>query len=78
MEKTKTYSAERKGMKFFCEYCGNIQEVEIEPLSTDKLNKPKIWADILCKECHFVIATIEAEEPGIYNFIKVKDLPQKG
>ncbi len=48
--------------------------IEIEPLKTDDLNKGKPpWGDIVCDECHFVIATISANEPGIYQFSRLEE-----
>ena len=64
-------------VKFYCESCSDdrtvCRPIKIERLSTDKLNRPKIWGDILCAECGFVIATITADEPGLYDFLKVEE-----
>ena len=59
-------------VKFCCESCGEQKNVIIDPLKTDELNKPAIWSDIRCAECNFVIATISADEPGIYDIVKVR------
>ena len=58
----------------YCEFCDQRVEVEIEPLKKDALNDVP-WGDIVCATCHFVIATISADEPGVYQFIKVAELP---
>jgi hypothetical protein len=56
-------------VRFYCEVCDEHKCVLIEPLETDELNKGKPpWGDIVCVECHFVIATISADIPGIYKF----------
>lgn len=63
-------------IKFYCEICDYHRPVEIEPLQTDDLNKGKPpWGDIVCQECHFVIATISASESGVYQFAKVIEVP---
>lgn len=63
-------------VKFYCEYCDKYTPVIIDPfLSTDSLNGESIWGDIICaiKGCNSV-TTITADEPGIYEFIKVSEL----
>lgn len=50
-------------IRFYCNCCGDHQEVEIEPLTKDNLN-PDPWGDIICKVCHFVIATVSADSVG--------------
>ena len=58
-------------VRFYCEGCGKYKNVKIEPLETDELNKGKPpWGDIVCVECHLVIATISADVPGTYSFIR--------
>ena len=64
-------------IRFYCTACQKSQSVIIERLETDVLNGSKIWGDIICKECHFVIATVEADEPGQYDFIKIENLPDE-
>ena len=51
---------ESQGIRFYCEQCEKFQPVIIGKLDTDKL-----WADILCKKCKLVLATIESDKPGI-------------
>jgi hypothetical protein len=53
---------------FYCEVCGDHQEVDIEPLKKDDLN-PCPWGDIVCKACHFVIATVSADVEGKVVFL---------
>jgi len=53
---------------FHCEQCRTHQPVEIEPLKADDLN-PYAWGSIVCKRCHFVIATMSAETPGRLVFV---------
>ena len=60
-------------VRIYCECCGENVPLEIEPMSTDELNGDKIWGDIVCPECHFVIATLTADESGIYAIEKVGD-----
>ena len=45
-------------IKFYCEVCGKSQDVILEDMTKDVLNKKFPWGDILCKECKFVIATM--------------------
>ena len=56
-------------VKFYCEVCEEFQPVEIEPIQQDELNDHP-WGDIVCAACHFVIATITADQPGQYRFIR--------
>jgi len=49
--------------KVHCEVCGKHQLVNPIQLRKDRLNK-KPWGDIVCSECHFVIATISADVEG--------------
>jgi len=55
-------------LKFHCEVCERHQEVEIEPLQFDELNRGA-WGDIICKECRLVIATFSSEQSGRLVFI---------
>lgn len=61
-------------VRFFCESCAKQQPVIIEPLQTDEINKPLIWGDIICKACRLAIATISADEPGVYQFVQVAEV----
>jgi len=54
-------------IRFYCEVCGDHQEVDIEPLKKDDLN-PDPWGDIVCAVCHFVIATVSADSEGEFFF----------
>ena len=60
---------------FYCISCQEHRHVKIESLKADDLNKGKDpWGDIVCENCHLVIATISAKQPGIYEFqLKVSD-----
>jgi len=60
--------------KIYCETCGKKQPLIIEPMSTDELNAPAIWGDLICGKCHSIVATLEVDEPGVYEFRKVKDV----
>jgi len=62
-------------VKFYCDCCERHRPVEIEPSQTDEITRPLIWADIVCTVCRLVIMTITADEPGIYDFVKVGELP---
>lgn len=57
-------------VKFYCEFCEDHVEVEIEDTQKDSLNV-FFWGDIVCKICHLVIATITTDTPGKYRFVKV-------
>jgi len=56
-------------IRLYCEQCKEFQPVEIEPVQGDNLN-PMPWGDIICADCHFVIATLVADELGIYSIVK--------
>lgn len=58
-------------VRLFCVVCQKSQPIIIEPMQSDDLNGDKIWGDIICSECKLVIATVEVQEPGIYDFVKV-------
>lgn len=59
-------------VKIYCSSCGKYQPLEIEPMSSDKLNGDSIWGDLLCSVCRLVIATLTVSEAGIYEFRKVE------
>jgi hypothetical protein len=61
-------------MKFevHCEQCRTHRPVEIEPITANDMT-PVAWGDIVCKRCHFVIATMSAEEPGRLMFVAEAD-----
>lgn len=50
-------------IKFYCEHCGIMQRIKKAYASTDDLNEVP-WDDIVCNECHFVIATFESDKEG--------------
>jgi hypothetical protein len=56
-------------IRFYCEFCEEHRPIEIEPLRKDDLNGNVAWGDILCKECHFVIATVTSEVEGVLKLI---------
>jgi len=60
-------------VRIFCEVCEEDTPLFIEPLQSDDLNGDKIWGDIVCSVCHFVIATISADEPGEYEIVRKVD-----
>lgn len=65
-------------IKIYCSSCATDQEFVIEPMerkSQSATSSVTIWGDIRCKECDFVIGTITAEEEGIYDLVKVGELP---
>lgn len=57
--------------KIYCEVCQETQPLLVERMSKDDLNGDKIWGDLLCSVCHFVIATLEVDEPGSYAFTRL-------
>lgn len=63
-------------MKFYCHNCDEHTPVIIEPLLQDELNGSMIWGDVVCdvEGCHMVIATISVDKPGIYEFVRVREL----
>lgn len=56
---------------FYCEQCEQARPVLIEPLVTDDRGGLP-WGDIVCSVCNFVIATISANQPGIYVFKRLE------
>jgi len=60
-------------VKFYCEHCEEKMPIIIDAMKTDKLN-PNACGDIVCAECFFVIATVTVSEPGVYDFVKIKDV----
>ena len=57
-------------VKFYCKACGTFQNVEIEPAQQDDLSHH--LADVICAECHSVVAVITANESGKYVFAKAE------
>ena len=43
---------------FWCEQCGRIQPVSFEGFTGTDVSEDFIGGDILCDECHFIIATM--------------------
>ena len=60
-------------VKIYCGGCGEYVPLIIEPLHVDELNGETIWGDVVCPECHFVIDTLTADEPGTYDIVKTDD-----
>lgn len=58
-------------IKIYCECCSETVELKPVKMVKDKLNKDKIWGDLVCSKCFFVIATLSASKEGTYNFKKV-------
>ena len=63
-------------VKFYCETCSGYEPIIYRPAIFESLQKDSegkvIPGDILCKECHFVIASFSADEPGEYEIVKVQ------
>lgn len=58
-------------VKIYCEVCGSTKPVIIE-LSKDIIFPEQgIWGDILCSDCHFVIATVFGDVEGEYELSKI-------
>ena len=62
-------------VKIYCEVCQRNVELKIDMMESDTLNGDKIWGDLVCAECCLIIASLEVDAPGIYEFVKMKDLP---
>lgn len=58
--------------KIYCLVCKAYTKMVIEPMVQDMLNKDKIWGDLVCGKCNFVITTIEVDESGTYEFKRVE------
>ena len=53
------------GLKFYCEVCDKCQPIKPVVLKQDnEFPENGIWDDIVCDHCHFVIATVFAEQEG--------------
>ena len=50
-------------VKFHCKSCNLSQEIYPIELGCDD-NNPDMWADIVCKECNFIIATVSKPKPA--------------
>lgn len=62
-------------VKFFCEGCGEHQDVIIEPMTRDAHYPDQgIWGDIICRNCKLVIHCVKVGEEGVYDFVKVAPL----
>jgi hypothetical protein len=56
-------------IRFYCDSCEKDQPVILEPVQTDALNDGP-WGDVVCAECHLVLGTMFADEPGIYTIVR--------
>lgn len=65
-----TKTGERATLKFYCDVCNENREIKSISLETESLN-PTPWGEIVCAVCHFVIATVGADEPGDYVVTRV-------
>ena len=54
--------------KFYCECCEVHRSVQIERALMDDKNE-MFWGDIVCEECHFVIATYSEDRQGMLMFV---------
>lgn len=56
-------------LKFYCEVCDENRE--IKPITVEIYGLSSTpWDEIVCDVCHHVIATVSADEPGEYEFVK--------
>lgn len=76
-------------IKIYCKSCGKGQEFVVEPMKEHVFNnatiaaefrkehnlEANVWGNILCKECNFILVALTAGEEGIYDFVKVSELP---
>jgi hypothetical protein len=60
-------------IRFYCDSCEKDQPVTLEPVQTDALNDGP-WGDVVCAECHLVLGTMFADEPGIYTIVRQDQL----
>ena len=62
-------------IQLYCDVCKKFVVPSIEPVIKDSFNiKP--WGEIVCSGCHYVMITVMADEPGIYEITKVKDIEE--
>lgn len=57
----------------YCECCDAHRPLRIDYMSTDDLNRPRVWGDLCCGQCDLVIATLTVPTHGVYEFTKVRD-----
>jgi len=62
-------------VKLYCEVCNDHVEVIAEAAQDTDFPEQGIWGDIVCTKCHFVISGFKASEEGVYELVKVSDLP---
>jgi hypothetical protein len=65
-------------VSIYCSTCGKFQVLEIVNMGPWGVNPEgsinRNWGDLLCSECHLVIATLSVDIPGVYQFIKVGEI----
>lgn len=61
-------------VKIYCSTCGKYQSMRIDEMHKDK--DGTIWGDICCEYCHLIIATIEVEREGIYEFKRISQIEE--
>ena len=59
-------------IKFYCPVCQTYRDIA-PIIATDDACKPVAWADIKCVTCDFVIVTVQAQEAGEYQVVRVVD-----
>ena len=60
--------------KIYCPNCHSFQPFLVDKMWKGKRDRGAIWGDICCKTCLIVITSLEVDEPGIYEFVKVGEL----
>ena len=62
---------------FYCETCESVGPLGIEDMVPDSVHPEKgIWGDMICMQCFSMIASVKANEAGIYTFVEIEDLPK--
>lgn len=59
-------------LRIYCENCDEATVAKIEPISKDRLNENP-YGDIVCSECHLVLATLSADIEGEVVFVAEPD-----
>ena len=64
--------------RVYCSTCDKFQLLEMVDMgrwgqSPDNQVQHN-WGDLLCSECHLVIATLAVDKPGVYRFVKVGEI----
>jgi len=59
----------------YCHTCKTFQPFVTEEMRSDtRYEQPGVWGDLICTECFSVVTSLCVDKPGVYEFVKVRDL----